>query len=256
MKTVTAFFSMILLTGLLTMNTHAQDDKKDQWFVVWQNNVLPHQVKQYEEAVQEQVVLLKKYNHTIPYYVYATDDYYYYWVTPIENLAAFDELTAKWLAFLTEAQQNEGSHLTQKFKGTINYLIPQVFKMRSDLTYFPPDVPGNVEKPYFRFGYCYVILGYEREFEENWKKCMEPFREHNISIGVNLYEGVLGTENPFYLWGETYENEVDMSTTRAKAFETMGGALDSLWPETVKWLRKIEYKTGWFRADLSYIPQN
>lgn len=120
----------------------------------------------------------------------------------------------------------------------------------------PFDVPGNVEKPYFRFGYCYVILGYEKEFEENWKKCMEPFREHNISIGVNLYEGVLGTENPFYLWGETYENEVDMATTRAKAFETMGGALDTLWPETVKLLRKIEYKTGWYRPELSYIPQN
>ena len=70
---------------------------------------------------------------------------------------------------------------------------------------------------------------------------MEPFSTHQVSIGVTLYEGGLGTENPFYLWGEVYQDEIDMATSRAKAFDEMDRALDTMWPETVKYLRKIEY---------------
>jgi hypothetical protein len=159
-----------------------------------------------------------------------------------------------WGEFQQQVMQQEGSFPFHQFKGIVQQVTPQVFLMRADLSYFPPATANDPEKPYFRFGYCYVKLGYEAEFEEGWKKCMEPFSAHQVSIGVTLYEGVLGTENPFYLWGEVYQDEIDMATSRARAFEEMDRALDTLWPETVKYLRKIEYKTGWFRPDLSYIP--
>ncbi len=218
MKTVTIYFVFLLFVSISSLDSQAQNEPKNQLLVVWNNQISPEHAVQYEKVVKLQAEVMKKYRHTIPYYVYATDDYFYYWVTPIDNLSAIDELMSKWAEFNSEVMKQEGSFPYQQFKGIIEQLTPQVFMLRADLSYFPPVMMNHMEKPYFRFGYCYVKFGFEKEFEENWKKCMEPFREHNISIGVNLYEGMLGTDNPFYLWGEAYKNEVDMATSREKAF--------------------------------------
>jgi hypothetical protein len=246
----------MLLTGFLITYSQAQSEPNNQMFMVWMNQVPPEHAAQYENVVKLQAEILKKYHHNIPYYVFATDDYYYYWVTPIDNLAAIEGLNKNWEEFNTEVKQKEGSYPYQQFKGLINGLTPQVIMLRSDLSYFTPVTTNIAENPYFRFGYCYVNEGYEKDFEENWEKWVELFKKNNAVIGWNLYEGILGTENPFYLWGETYKNETDMATSRAKAFEGMGEEANNLWQETISLLRKIEYKTGWYRPDLSYIPEN
>lgn len=256
MKKATIIFTLLLLASMPGLDTQAQNEPKNQLIMVWQNQITPENAVQYEKVVKLQLGVLNKYAYPVPFYIYATDDYYYYWVTPINNLSDIEAQNKMWGEFQQQVMQQEGSFPFHQFKGIVHQLTPQVFLMRADLSYFPPEMTNDMEKPYFRFGYCYVKLGYEAEFEEGWKKCMEPFSAHQVSIGVTLYEGVLGTENPFYLWGEVYRDEIDMATSRAKAFEEMDRALDTLWPETVKYLRKIEYKTGWFRPDLSYMPAN
>jgi hypothetical protein len=257
MKTITTFLTIILLLGLFALDTCAQDEKKNQLLVVWENSVIPAQAKQYEEAVKKQVALMEKYTHVIPYYVYSTDDYFYYWITLIDNFAAFEDLSAKWFAFNAEVQKNDGFYHGQEFKGTTNYVLPQIYNHRPEMSYVPANLTFNPkETQYFRFGYCYGKRGFEKEFEDNWKQWVALFNKYNITIGWNMYEGILGTETPFYLWSETYKNEVDLASNRAKAFEVMGEESNKLWQETEHLLRKIEYKTGWYRPELSYIPQN
>jgi hypothetical protein len=257
MKKVTTLTIILLLMAVSIPVAEAQDEQKNQLLVVWVNSVIPSQVQQYEEAVKKQVMLMKKYNHVTPYYVYGTDDYYYYWVTFIENFGAFDDLSAGWFQFKSEVAQKDAFIMEQEFKGTANYILPQFFTTRPDLSFIPSGQTYDPnETPYFRFGYCYVKGGFEKEFEMNWSDWVALFKKYNIAIGWSMYEGILGVEAPFYLWGENYKNEVDMAASRAKEFEAMGEEPNKLWQETIKLLRKIEYKTGWYRADLSYIPQN
>ncbi len=250
-----AFLLLSILT--IALISPAQEESKNRLLVVWKNSVIPSQAEQYQNAVKKQVALMKKYNYATPYYVYSTEDYYYYWVTFIDNFAVFDDLSSQWFKFKSEAEKNDGFHHEQEFKRTINYIIPQILTTRSELSYIPAGQTLKPEDaPYFRFGYCYGKSGFEKEFEDNWKLWVALFKKHNTNIGWNMYEGIMGTETPFYLWGEIYKDPLDMASKRAKAYENMGEEPNKLWQETEQLLRKIEYKTGWYRPDLSYIPDN
>ncbi len=254
-----ALIKALLLLSILSISliSSAQDESKNRLLVVWTNSVIPSQAEQYQNAVKKQVALMKKSNHATPYYVYSTEDYYYYWVTFIDNFAAFDDLSSQWFKFKSEVEKSDGFNHNQEFKGTVNYVLPQILATRSELSYVPAGQIFKPEEfPYFRFGYCYGKGGFEKEFEDNWKLWVALFKKYNITIGWNMYEGILGTETPFYIWSETYKNEIDMASTRAKEFEKMGEEPNKLWQETERLLRKIEYKTGWYRPDLSYIPGN
>ena len=70
MKTFMAPLAILLLVGVCSPGADAQDEKKGQLLVIWENSVMPSRVQQYEETVKKQVVLMKKYNHATPYYVY------------------------------------------------------------------------------------------------------------------------------------------------------------------------------------------
>jgi hypothetical protein len=258
MKNKVLIKALLLLSILsISLISYSQDKSKNRLLVVWTNSVIPSQAEQYQNAVKKQAALMKKYNHATPYYVYSTEDYYYYWVTFIDNFAAFDDLSSQWFKFKSEAEINDGFIHDQEFKGTTNYILPEILTTRSELSYVPAGQTFKPEDlPYFRFGYCYAKRGVEKEFEDNWKLWVALFTKYDIPIGWTMYEGILGTETPFYIWGETYRNELDMATSRAKAYEKMGEEPTKLWQETERFLRKIEYKTGWYRPDLSYVPEN
>ena len=75
-------------------------------------------------------------------------------------------------------------------------------------------------------------------------------------MGWNAYTGVMGTENPFYMWGEIYDSPLDMETKRANAFQKLGEEFNALWMETQQYIRKLEVREGWYRPDLSYVIDN
>jgi hypothetical protein len=249
-------FLIFLFFCIFFSQVNAQDEQKDQLLVVWENSVIPSYVQQYEEAIKKQVILLNKTNHEIPYFIYATNDHIYYWVTPIDNYANIDFLHKAWQEFLTMAEKEDvNNQIREGFRGTLNFLKPQVLCIRSELSYMPESRTSGGPYNYFRLGMCYVNSGYEFEFEETWKEWVSLFKDNDISIGWTLYECQFGNELPYYVWGETYRDESGMASERAEAFGIMGEKSEKLWIETEKFLRKIEYKTGWFRPDLSYILQ-
>ncbi len=233
----------------------AQEEQKDQLLVVWENSVIPSQVLHYEEVIKKQKNLLVKTNHQIPYFIYATNDHIYYWVTPIDNYAHIDKLHKAWHEFITTAEKEEGYNQINEFRGTLNFLKPQVMLLRNELSYMPESRSSGGPYDYFRFGLCYVNSGYEMEFEKKWKEWVSLFKENNEKIGWNLYECKFGNELPYYIWGETYRDEKAMAEERGEANALVGEKAKELWTETEQFLRKIEYKIGWYQPDLSYIPQ-
>ncbi len=256
MKRNRLFLLIILICNIFISEAIGQNQQKDQMFVVWENSVIPSHVQQYEEAIKKQLILLNKTNHEIPYFIYATNDHIYYWVTPIDNYAHIDNLHKAWQEFLTVAEkEDENEQIKEGFRRSMKFLKPQVINLRGELSYMPESRSSGGPYDYFRFGMCYVNSGYELEFEATWKEWVSLFKDNDISIGWNLYECQFGNELPFYTWAETYRDENDMVSERAKAFGIMGEKSEKLWIETEKFLRKIEYKTGWYRPDLSYVLQ-
>ena len=254
MKSVKLLMVLFLFWISTSFRVVAQKEQEDQRLVVWETSVIPSQVRHYEEAIRKQAALLKKTNHQIPYWIYATDDHLYYWVTPIDDYGDIDGLNEAWQEFLTTAEKEEGYNQIYEFRGTLNFLKPQVMLLRNELSFMPEARSSGGPYHYFRFGLCFVNSGYQREFEKTWKKWVSLFEENDVRIGWNLYECRFGNELPYYVWGETYQDEKSMAAERAEANRILGEKSGKLWFETEQFLRKIEYQTGWYRPELSYIP--
>jgi hypothetical protein len=256
MKTFTKqLFVILILFYALHLNTvYAQSS--DQMLIMWKNNVIPNKSIQYEEVVKKQVELLTKLGHPTPYFVYKTDNNLYYWVTYLNDFSSINDLNAKWWETQSALLSQFDYDFNVVYKDKVNYILPMIVNWRANLSYVPDGQVFDSNKPqYFRMGFCYGKIGYESALQDNWKDWVALFSKFDIDIGWNLYQGLFGIESPLYFWGETYDSPLDMEQKRSEAFGTMGEESNKLWQETQNLIRKIEYETGWYRPDLSYIPQ-
>jgi hypothetical protein len=74
----------------------------------------------------------------------------------------------------------------------------------------------------------------------------------DINYGWKLYMGDIGTDMPFYFFIHSGKNAADFWYQEEKRHEAMGKELPDLWWKVLETIRKYEYKTGWYRPDLSY----
>lgn len=241
---------------LLPVSANAQTNDTPTMLVAFENEIPPAMVSAYEDVAKKELAIFKKINYTRSYWVYQTEDFHYWWVLQIKDLSDFEKLTQELGTFIIKMAEEEGFVFGEEFKGKTKFMKPMIFQWLPDLSCMPEGTMKFDRPQYFRWGYCYAKVGFENEFEGQWVKMAKMMYAKEIEMGWNAYTGVIGTENPFYMWGEIYDSPLDMETERAKAFEKLGPEFNSLWTETLQYMRKLEIKEGWYRPDLSYIIEN
>ncbi len=241
---------------LFSIQTNAQTDQAPTMLAIWENEIPPSMVTEYEKVVKKELEIFRKLNYPRSYFVYQTEDYHYWWVMQIKDLNDFEKLSQELGSFIVRMENEEGFVFGEEFKGKTNYMKPMIFRWLPDLSCMPEGAIKFDQAQYFRWGYCYVKVGFEEEFQEQWVKMAAMMYAKEIGMGWNAYMGVMGTENPFYMWGEIYDSQIDMETKRANAFQKLGEEFNALWMETLQYIRKLEVREGWYRPDLSYIIDN
>lgn len=89
--------SIILVVGfaasLFSLTALAQaGEQKSQLFAVWDVVVYPSKFMEFEAPRKEFVALLTKHECPFPMTVYRTNDFHYYFLIPIEDLAGLDKV--------------------------------------------------------------------------------------------------------------------------------------------------------------------
>ena len=240
---------------VLPFNANAQTTEAPTMLVVFENEIPPSMVSAYEDAAKKEPAIFKKLNYPRSYWVYQTEDFHYWWVMLINDLSDFEKLNQELGTFIVR-MADEGFVFGEEFKEKTKFMKPMIFQWLPNLSCMPEGTMKFDQAQYFRWGFCYAKIGFENEFEEQWVKMAKMMLAKEIEMGWNAYTGIVGTENPFYMWGEIYDSPLDMETERAKAFEKLGPEFNSLWTETLQYMRKLEIKEGWYRPDLSYIVEN
>lgn len=247
---------MVLVMSLNTLIILAQEEQKiTQPYVVYEDIVKPSMVMQYEETTKEYMALFAEQQYPYPMNVYSTDDFHYYIVTPLENFTELDSM----YSLSNKVASNAGEKwdaVWGKFAGTYHFDRAQIIIFSSELSYIPEEPRLNPEEGNFMYwGFGYVELGKEAETAELFKKYAALYKSNNISDGFNTFSGSFGTEQPVYLWTMNGKDPADFWNQRKAINEILGEEADALWGKLLKVLRKFEYKTGWFRPELSYIPK-
>ena len=249
-------FIVVFAFFLLSFSANSQTENSSTLLVAFENEIPPSMVSAYEEVSKREKAIFKKLNYPRSYFVYQTEDFHYWWILQIKDLNDFEKLVQELGSFIVLMEKEEGFVFGNEFKGKTKYMKPMIFQYLPDLSCMPGGSIKFDQAQYFRWGFCYVKVGIENEFQEKFEKMAEMMIAKEIEMGWNLYTGVLGTENPFYMWGEIYDSSLEMETKRADAFKKLGEEFIALWNETLPYIRKLEIKEGWYRPDLSYIIED
>jgi len=258
MRSKTGIFLMVgLVVSLSVLATMAQaEEPKAQLYLVDDVVVKPSMLMEHEAAMKEMIALTAKHNYPFPWYAYSTDDFHYYYVMPVEDFADVDKLFNTWGEVMAKAG-NEFQAMFKNFFSSMEYYKDSFVRHRPDLSYMPEKPRLTPEEAGFMFwGQCYVIPGKQQEFEEIFKKWVNLYKSKNIPDAWDTFMGDIGTDMPFYFWGAGAKSPVDFWTQDEKGTKEMGEEeVMKLGQKTMALLRKFEIKTGRFRPELSYMPE-
>ncbi len=230
-------------------------ESQGQLFLVHEDVVKPSMVGQYEKAVKGFISNLSEHGITDMTFVAAmTNDLHYLYVSEIENMAELDKNPEEKMA--AKMGKEAFQAVIDAFDGCYDYHKVFVARRADDLSYWPESNKASAaENKYRRWSFYHIQPGQEQEIEAIAKEWVELFKEKNIPTGYNLYVGGLGTEMPLYVVVESAKDAADFQAQSAKINELLGDSAKDLNARTMALVRKMEFKDGWIRPDLSYTPE-
>ena len=241
------FSVLFVLFGL----TGAQEQKA-QLYSVSEMVVKPAMAAKFEAAVKREIEL----GYPLLFETYSTDDFYYYFLVPIENYAGIDAMNkaeGEWAAKIGQEYQD----LMKSVEGTFDHYRSGTFRSLPELSYAPkkPRLKPEEQK-FICWGYAYVEFGKEKEFADIVKQVVELSKTKDTSIGWNMFVVESGAEMPFYFWAEGGKSAAEYWSESERVIKKLGEEkYAELWNKMLTTLRRYETKTGRPRPDLSNMPK-
>jgi hypothetical protein len=251
---------ILLLAGLVTCLCFyspplAAQQTKSQMYLVGYDVVNPSMTTKYYQTVKEQVMLFDKYKWPYPWSVYATNDYCYYYLIPVNDFTDIGNLFNATTEFLGRAS-TEWKAVYAKFVGVVQSSSFSVFTLTPELSYVPTSPrlkPG--EGNFVILDVWYVTVGKEEEFENHIKDLVALMKKRNITDRWDALVGGIGTEQPLYEFVAHDTTMADFWTHNAEMWKALGKEGSTLFEQLQACTRKREWKFEWYQPELSYTPK-
>jgi len=227
-------------------------EQKSQLYSITEVVAKPAMAAKFEAAVKKENEL----GYPYPYSAYSTDDFYYYFLVPIENYAAIDAMNKMEGEWAAKAGQ-EYEAMMKSLAGTVEHYRSGVIRFLPELSYAPKKLRLKPEEQKFTtWGFAYLGFGKEKEFADIAKQFVEVSKSKDTSIGWNMFVVESGADLPFYFWAEGGKSAAEYYTENEKVTKKMGeDKFAELWNKCLGTLRRYESKTGRPRPDLSNMPK-
>lgn len=258
MKPVKLAFALVFLAFSVPalLSARAAEEKKAQLYFVEDYAVKPSMAPQFEASIKEFIMtVLKPYGWSWSFETYSTEDFHYYFLYRIEDLAELDKAYDDFRGIIGKYGEREWAVLYRKIGNAIEYCKQGTITLMPELSYFPavPRLKPD-EKKLVSWGYCYVMPGRDIEFEGLVRKIVMLYKARNIGQGLKTWMGGLGAESPMYFFTETAKSESDLFLTGEGINRLLEPDLGRLWKEMLGTIRRLETKMGCARPDLSFLP--
>jgi hypothetical protein len=255
-RRISRFLIVSLMLSMSVLSTWAQTDgKKGQFFFLVDAVVIPSMESQYFRAAENKVAFYAKNRFPFSWTVYSTEDYHYFWLLPIQNLKALDDLYAAFEE-MKEKEAKECETMLNAFEGTFRYLKQSVYIWRPDLSYRTEDpIHQQREGDFVYMDFCYVYPGRDAEFERCVGELMSLMKSKDRTEMINTLVGDLGTDRPMYILTTNAKNAADFYVKNDRFWKALGGEGSDLYTKIISLIRKREIRHGRFRPDLSYNPR-
>lgn len=222
-----------------------------QMFIVFEDNVKPSKVIDYEKTVKAYNDACVEHNVDVYWQAASQDDFTYYYISPIEKMADLDEQPMKEMA---EAMGDKfKTMLTDMDKCTTasgSYIMYAI----DELSHKAPEDADRSDLNYRAWYELHYQAENKEKLMEGMKAVKAMFEEKGSTEYYNVYHTGFGTMENYFLVSVAAKDAVD-SETRGKANQEVLGpdryeTFDKVMAYVDEW---IEHR-GRMRPDLSYLP--
>jgi len=252
---------LAVMIGLLGLSVFSQAQELEaQGYLLTEYVVKPYMTKEFETAAIEEIAMFADIHFPYGWVAYCTEDFHYYFFTPIgKDAASLDRFNAA----LTEAEARfpeSYAMLEKRMAEASEYYREAIVYLRPDLFYTPAEFNIKPEESnYVFFELAYILPGKEKEFEAYYKEWAALCRKIGFRIGYVAYKGEFGTDNPLYISTMIAKTQADTFVEEDRIMKTLGpdeqAELGTMYEKAYTFFRKYETRHGRSRPDLSYTPK-
>ena len=216
--------------------------------------VEPAKAADFEAAMKEWVPFYAKNNYPWPYTVFRTEDFRYYLLGPVKDMAEFGDMMKSDM----QLAQKGGAEFESLMKRTASSFVFMNYHMailRYDLSYTPEKPRVTAEDAHFIcWDYYYGIPEKQGEVEQVAKEWQALYKSKNIPDAFWNYMLVMGSDLPVVVSARWGKSQADFNAEDEVIFKTLGDAYMPLVMKTMALCRKYERRTGYRLDELSYAP--
>lgn len=224
-----------------------------QAYQVHQDNVKPSMLMEYEKIAKEFNAASVEHNLQTSWFTAMSNDFKYFYITPVENFAELDERP---MADMAKAMGDKFRDMFDRFDKCYDshgsYII-----MRDDaLSYMPEDAKEAPEgENYRKWFYVYYTPENGDKIREGMKAVKEFYKSKGSTEYYRVYRNGFGQMENYYMVSVSAKDEID-SATRGKANEeVLGPDRWAVFKKVMTYASRMEEHSGEMRPDLSYSPK-
>ncbi|MBM4176757.1 MAG: hypothetical protein FJ213_11390 [Ignavibacteria bacterium] len=253
-----SFYFLFTFAALFAFQSlTAQNEKKDQLFLVHEETAKVSMLDQYENTSADWVKLMHEAKLDVSQ-IHASqrDDFHYYYLMPIANFAEIDNMYEKFVAARDKIDKDKWTKFYQQNESTIETHKEFVIRWSSEFSYVPKNPrlkqgEGNFAHWIF-FNFKLEKRKEVMEVLKEWKKLYE---EKNVPNAYDIWLMEIGENNNMIALTEFAKDAVDFHQAMDAVSKQLKSEEDELWGKLAPNILKIEQKYGKVRPDLCYYKK-
>lgn len=234
----------------------AQDNEDSQMYWIHEDRTKPAMSNKQESVDKELIAALKQHEITdISWFTLVSNDYRYFYISPIENMAAFDENP---FGSLSEKMgQEETAQIFEKYNNCYETHGDYVIILDKDLSYQPDGINVTPVGENFRNNTIYYFTPDKAEKAEELARAFKDlYAKKDSKLHYRVYRSGFGVMGSYFMVAaaaESPEHYERMIVDNRLLLGDEGAELFSQLEETIS---DIEIIRGYIRPDLSYPIRN
>ena len=251
MKTIKTF-GILLLLLLNSLNLPAQNIEDSQMYWIHEDRTKPAMSNKQESVDKELIAALKQHDISdISWFTLVSHDYRYFYISPIENMAAFDKNPFKSLA--EKMGQRETTQIFNKYNDCYESHGDYVIIMDKNLSYQPDGINVTPVGKNFRVNTIYHYTPDKaKRADELARKFKELYSKKDSKLHYRVYRSGFGVMGSYFMIAAAAESPEDYERLVVDNRLLLGDEGAALYNQLEETISDVEIIRGYIRPDLSY----
>lgn len=241
-----------IILAALTINISIAQDGK-QMYTVHVDHVKPSMMSQYEGVCKELLAKCKEHGFEQPWLTLVTDEFDYFYVTPIENMAELDENP-----FANLAKKMGEKELGMLFNNMDKYYDDHVdftIILDKELSYMPGGITQTPQGQPFRKNTFYYFNPENAKAAEQLAKDFKAlYTKIGSKINYRVYRSGYGADGTYFMVAVAAASPAEYEASTATNNQLMGSEGQQLFGRLMDLISERKIVSGYVRPDLSYAP--